>query len=121
MHLSRKMIIAAGLTASLNAQAAQSWSACQTITAVTDYQAYNNTMILALSPGISGCGPSSIPGSIQFIVGTDGVTAANFNGILASSLSAYAIGAQVMIYYDTSVTNCAGVIISLGGYSGQCP
>jgi predicted metal-dependent phosphotriesterase family hydrolase len=113
------MIIAAGLTACLNAQAAQSWSACQTIVAVTDYQAYNNTMVLALSPGISGCGAGA--GSIQFIVGTDGVTAANFNGFLASSLSAYTIGAQVMIFYDTSVTNCAGVIISIGGYSGQCP
>jgi basic membrane lipoprotein Med (substrate-binding protein (PBP1-ABC) superfamily) len=115
------MIMVAGLTASLNVQAAQFWSACQTIVGITNDQAYNNTLVLALSPGISGCGSSSIPGSMQFVIGTDGVTAANFNGVLASTLSAYATGAQVMIYYDTSVTNCAGVILSIGGYSGQCP
>ena len=60
MHLSRMMIIAAGLTACLNAQAAQSWSACQTIVAVTDYQAYNNTLVLALSPAFFLAGPSGI-------------------------------------------------------------
>jgi hypothetical protein len=116
-----KMMIAVCLIASMNAQATNTWSSCLTITGVTNLSAtiYNSIDITFSGTGISGC-TSVATGGINFIVGTDGVTAANINGFFSQALLAFATGTQVMILYDPTVTNCAGIAIANGGYNNQC-
>jgi hypothetical protein len=115
-------MILACLTASIGAQATQQWSSCETIVGVTNMLAYNNTVDLALSPQISGCNSDQVSGSIMFTVGQDGVTSTNINTLLASVLAAFSSGQRVMFYYDydSSTSNCYGVIVSNGGNGGQC-
>ena len=120
MILLTRLMIAVCLLASTASHAANAWSGCQTIVGVSNYIAYSNQLVLALSPGISGCSGAGVTGGVGFIIGTDGVTSTNIDGLLASGLSAFLTGTQVMILYDNSVTSCAGEIISVGGYSGQC-
>jgi hypothetical protein len=115
------MMVAASLSAPALAQSAEQWSSCQTIIGVSNYLAYANSVLLTLSPGISGCNPVDVPGAVMFSVGVDGVTSDNISSFLASGYAAYVSGHQVAIYYDNSSATCAGVIISLGGASGQCP
>ena len=57
----------------------------------------------------------------MFTVNVDGVTSDNVGSFLASGYAAYLSGHQIAIYYDNSSASCAGVIISLGDPSGQCP
>ena len=121
MRLVTRMMTVATLLAPIVAQSAQQWSACQTINGVSNYLAYSNAVIVSLSPGISGCSPASIPGAVMFEANVGGVTTDNINSFLASSLAAYSSGHQVMIFYDNSNNNCQGLIISVGGYAGQCP
>jgi hypothetical protein len=97
------------------------WSACVTITAVSNYVAYNNSINLALNPAINGCDGNGITGAVSIVVGQDGVTSSNVTAYLASSLAAQMTGQQVMILYDNSTNNCYGIIVANGGYSGQCP
>ena len=115
MRLLTRMMFAVCLLAPVVSQATMVWSACQTITAVSDYLAYSNSVQLAFSPGIPGCGVGS------FVVGQGGVTSTNVNSLLATSLAAFTAGKQVMIYYDNSTSNCYSTIVAVGGYSGQCP
>ena len=121
MRFLTRMVIAVCLLVPTISQATEAWSVCQTITSVQNYMAYANAVSLTLSPGISGCSGEGVAGGIAFTIGTDGVTSTNISGFLASGLAAYLSGTQVMIYYDTSVTGCAGVIIATGGNAGQCP
>jgi hypothetical protein len=120
MRSLKTLLIVTCLLGPAMSQAAEAWSSCQTITAVVNYMAYNNAVALALTPGIAGCNGEGPTGGITFLVGIDGVTSTNINGFLATSLGAYVAGKQVMIYYDTSVTGCAGVVIAVGGDAGQC-
>ena len=99
---------------------ATSWSSCQTITAVSNYLPHSDAVYLTLSPGISGCN-SIVQGASGFRVGQAGVTADTIKSLLATSLAAYLAGKQVMIYYEEVTGSCYGMIISVGGYSGQCP
>jgi hypothetical protein len=117
--LKRVLIVGCLLGAAVSHAATYVWSSCQAIAGVSNYIACSNQLVLALSPGISGCSGAGIAGGVGFIIGTDGVTSTNIDSFLASSLAAYHTGTQVMILYDTSVTGCAGAIISAGGYSGQ--
>lgn len=112
--------IAAIAAAPLCSGAAEQWTTgCQTVTSVQTYLAYNNSIVVGLSPGIPGCNVGATVGGVEFTVGTDGVTSTYINAILATSLSAYASGSQVMVYYDSS---CFGVIIAVGGADGtNCP
>jgi hypothetical protein len=121
MRFFKWMMVAASLFASALAQSAEQWSSCQTIIGVSNYLAYANSVLLTLSPGISGCNPADVSGAVMFSVGVDGVTSDNISSFLASGYAAYMSGHQVAIYYDNSSATCAGVIISLGGPSGQCP
>lgn len=109
------------LFGSASAQSSEQWSSCQTITGVSNYLAYANSVLITLSPGIPGCSPVDVNGAVMFMVGVDGVTSDNISSFLASGFAAYASGHQVMIYYDNTTTSCPGVIVSLGGPSGQCP
>jgi hypothetical protein len=121
MRLLKRVLIAGCLLGTTVSQAATYvWSSCQTIVGVSNYIAYSNQLVLALFPGISGCSGAGVTGGVGFIIGSDGVTSANIDGFLASSLAAYHTGTHVMILYDSSVAECAGAIISTGGYSGQC-
>ena len=121
MRVVARMIAVSLLVGTTWAQSAEQWSGCQTVTGVSNYLAYANSVVLALSPGISGCSAVGIPGGIMFIATVDGVTSDNINSFLASGYAAYTSGHQVTIYYDNSYGTCAGVIISLGGFAGQCP
>jgi hypothetical protein len=116
-----RVALASLLSAPVIAQSSEQWSSCQTITGVSNYLAYANSVLLTLSPGISGCNPVGIAGAVLFTAGVDGVTSDNIGSFLASGYAAYLSGHQVAIFYDNSTVNCAGVIISLGGAAGQCP
>jgi hypothetical protein len=115
------MIVASLLVAPELAQSTEQWSSCQTVTGVSNYLAYANSVLLTLSPGIPGCAPVDIAGAVMFMVNVDGVTSDNIGSFLASGYSAYLSGHQVTIYYDNSSIGCPGVIISLGGVAGQRP
>jgi hypothetical protein len=115
------MIAMSFLVGTTWAQSAEQWSNCQTVTGVSNYLAYANSVLVTLSPGIPGCSPVGISGAIMFTVNVDGVTSENINSFLASGYTAYTSGHQVAIYYDNSSSTCAGVIFSLGGAAGQCP
>jgi hypothetical protein len=95
------------------------WSSCQTVTAVTNFTAHSNTVVLALSPGIASCNDGT--GKAVFQVGEMGVTADSLKGYLATALSAYLAGKRVMIYYENSTSSCFSSVLSVGGYAGQCP
>jgi len=97
------------------------WSSCQTVTGVSNYLAYADSVLITLSPGISGCSNVGVAGAVMFSVGANGVTSDNIGSFLASGYAAYVSGHQVMIYYDNSSASCPSMIISLGGPSGQCP
>jgi len=96
------MIVASLLVAPALAQSTEQWSSCQTVTGVSNYLAYANSVLLTLSPGIPGCAPVDIAGAVMFMVNVDGVTSDNIGSFLASGYSAYLSGHQVTIYYDNS-------------------
>jgi hypothetical protein len=121
MRLMTRMMIAVSLLAPVVSQATVVWSACQTVAAVADYLAYNNSVNLALSPGISGCVSNGVTGAVSFSVGQNGVSSTNVNSLLATGLAAFTAGKQVMILYDNATSNCYSAIVAVGGYSGQCP
>ncbi len=106
----------------MSSQAANQWSSCQTVTAVTNLMANSAPgILLGLSPGLSGCSPVGVIGALMFSVGVDGVVATNIDSFLATSLTAYTTGHQVMVYYDNTTSTCQGISIAISGYSGQCP
>jgi hypothetical protein len=99
---------------------AVTWSSCQTITSVTDYTAYSNSFYLNLSPGIAGC-IADTNGGVLYRIGVAGVTADSYKSLVASTMTAFIIGKQVMIYYDASQPPaCFASIISIGGYANEC-
>ena len=102
------------------AQATGVWSDCETITAVSDEPAISSILV-TLSPGISGCAAQGVVGAINFTTGQFGITSTDLGGLLATSLSAYAIGKRVMVAYDNSTINCYSQAIAISGYSNQCP
>ena len=112
------LVLILGLFTPFITHATQQWSSCQTVTAVANYTAYSNQVILALSPSLPCTGPNAVPGSVSFGVGNLGVTAGNLNSFLASGLAAHATGKQVAIYYDSA--SCFCLIIANSGYAGQC-
>ena len=111
--------------APLVSQADIVWSGCGTITSVTNYLANSNQFVVTCSgcniptpPSCSGIGGAP---AVYFAIGSDGVTSTNITALLATALSAQASGRQVMIAYDNGTSSCYGQVISVGGYSGQCP
>jgi hypothetical protein len=100
--------------------AAMVWSSCQTIVAVSNYMAFNSSVLLTLSPGISGCVYGGTTGGVSLTVGQESVDSTNINGLLAVSVTALSTGRGVMLFYDNSSANCYGQIISIGGITGQC-
>src|SRR5262252_2994187 len=96
------------------------WSDCQTVTAVSNYIAYSNTVALALYPGIPGCN-SDVPGGVMFRVGQMNVNSDSLKTLLASSFAAHLAGKRVMIFYDPSTQYCFANVVSVSGYAGQCP
>jgi len=123
MRLLTRMLVAVAFMVPALSQA-WTWSSCQTVTAVTNYLAYDNGIFVSLSPGISGCtGDYQAPySSVGFVVGQEGVTSTNINALLATSLTAMASGHQVMVAYDaTTAPTCYAQVIAVGGFAGQCP
>lgn len=108
----------------LVSQAAITWSACGTITSVSNYLANDNSVYVTLSGSAipSSCaGIAGVPGSVAFAIGQEGISSTNVNALLATALSAQASGQQVMIAYDNSTSSCFGQDIAVGGYAAQCP
>lgn len=112
------VLLALSFMATTESQATQQWSSCQTVTGVSNYIAFGNQVIVALSPGLPCTVPVGVPGGVSFVIGTNGITTANINTFLASALSAYATGQKVQLYFDDAA--CSGLIISNGGITGQC-
>jgi hypothetical protein len=118
MRALTRLMLALTLMAPIFSQATQQWSSCQTVTGVSNYVAFGNQVIVALSPGLPCTVPVGVPGGVAFVIGTNGITASNISTFLASALSAYATGQRVQLYYDD--TACGGLIVSNGGITGQC-
>jgi hypothetical protein len=128
----RKAAIAVGLIASINARATtdELWSACETIKAVVNETSYSTApqVYLILSPPINiangapaNCMNNGVAGALGFVVGMGGINSSNINSYLASSLSAFNAGHQVTIYYDyTNASECFGIDIADGGWTGAC-
>jgi hypothetical protein len=121
MQMLTRLMIAVCLMAPTLSRATNVWSGCETITGVSNYTAVNDSVILALSPGLSGCSPIGVTGAMGFEAGQNYVTSTTINSFLATALAAFVAGQQVMVYYDNSTSNCWGAIISVGGYGGECP
>lgn len=96
------------------------WSGCQTIVAIST-EPNQASLLITLSPGISGCSAQGVTGAINFTIGQEGLAATDLSNILGTSVSAYALGRQVMLAYDNATTNCYGTAVSIGGYQAQCP
>jgi hypothetical protein len=111
------------LLAPIASQAALQWSGCLTITGFTNALAYNNSFTPQFSgPVFSGCTQGSGVSAVNFQLNQAGVTDANFSSIIATILTAYSAGHQVMVYYDNSASpNCYGQIVAINGYGMQCP
>jgi hypothetical protein len=105
------------------AQATIVWSACQTITAVSDEPALSvgPSILLALSPGVSGCSAQGVTGAINFTGGQGGIASTDLSALFATSLTAFSLGKRVMVAYDNSTTSCYGQAIAIAGYEDQCP
>jgi hypothetical protein len=76
--------------------------------------------IVETKPGIPGCS-SDAAGAALFRIGQMNVSADTMKSLLATLMAAYLGGKQVMIYYDNSNSFCYSSLVSIGGYSGQCP
>lgn len=101
--------------------AADTWSNCQTITAVVNYTAHSNQILLALSPGITGCNTGAdAQGAVFFTVGQEDVSPDSLKGFLATALSAYLTGKRVQIFYNENTPTCYSSTIAVGGYAAQC-
>ena len=122
MRISILVLALAVAVAPIGSQAAQGWTGCVTVVGLNNYIASSNAMILAVSPGVTGCVSTvnGVSGAITFQVGVNNVTSSSITSLLASSLTAYATGKSVMLYYDNSA-GCFGQIVSNGGFGGQCP
>jgi len=107
---------------SIDSQATPQWTACETIIGINNYIPTNNAIIVAVSPAVPGClsAVNGISGTITFSAGANGVPVTGLNPLLASLLTAYATGRQVMMYYDNA-SGCYGQIVANGGDAGQCP
>jgi hypothetical protein len=116
----KSLMIACCFLTPAMAQAAGIWSSCQTITAITD-EPNLSSVLVTLSPGITGCSPQGVTGAITFAAAQDGIVSSDLNGLLATSLSAFTLGKRVLIAYDNSTSNCYSHAVSIGGYAGQCP
>ena len=121
MELKRKLLytFVASIVMTPICQATPTWSGCQTVTAVSNYLAAD-TIYLVFSPGIPGCS-SDAPGAATWRIGQMGMTADTMKSFLATALTAFATGRQVMIYFENATPTCFASFISVGGYSGQCP
>lgn len=121
--LMKKMPLAVYLLAPLVSQAtATTWSSCLTVKSVSNQIASATPAIYVYVSVLSGCGVSGYP-FVSFVVGTDGVTSANINSILASALSAAATGRGISVFYDSSTSSCYATSFDFGGNSasGYCP
>lgn len=96
------------------------WSGCQTIVAIST-EPNQASLLITLSPGIAGCSAQGITGAINFTIGQESLAATDLSNILGTSVSAYALGKQVMLAYDNATTSCYGAAVSIGGYEAQCP
>jgi hypothetical protein len=103
-------------------QATDQWTACETVIAVNNYIPTSHSIIVALSPAVPGCqsAVNGVSGAVTFDAGFNGVLATDLSSLLASILTAYATGKQVMLYYDNAA-GCYGQLVANGGYGGQCP
>jgi hypothetical protein len=97
---------------------AEQWSACHTVTGVTNFLGYNSTnpsVWVAVSPAISTC-TSGVTFALQQLA--SGSTVETLKALLGSVTAAQLSGTRLMLYYDT--TSCTGTAVAVGGYSGQC-
>jgi hypothetical protein len=123
MRILTSLVTAACLMVSIDSEATQQWTACETIIGVNNYIPASNAIIVAVSPAVPGCASAvnGVGGAITFSGGINGVPATGgLDTLLASILTAYVSGKQVMMYYDNAA-GCYGQIVANGGYGGQCP
>jgi hypothetical protein len=98
-------------------------SGCATITSVNNYLAYSKEFFVTLSSGVPATCNGEIlgtKGAIPFLVGKGQLTDTNVSAVLETALSAYNSGHQVMVAFDRSSQACYGMVIAVGGTSGQC-
>ena len=122
MRLMTSLVTAVCLMTSVDSQATNQWTACETIIAVNNYIPANNAIIVVLDPAVPGCqsAVNGVSGAVNFDAGFNGVPVTGLSPLLASILTAYTTGKQVQLYYDNAA-GCYGQIVANGGFGGQCP
>jgi len=60
-----RFMLALNLMAPIISQATQQWSSCQTVVGVSNYVAFGNQVIVALSPGLPCTVPVGVPGGVR--------------------------------------------------------
>jgi hypothetical protein len=122
LRILTSLVTAACLMVSIDSRATQQWTACETVIGVNNYIPGSKAIIVALSPAVPGCASAvnGVSGSVTFDAGVNGVLATDLSPLLASILTAYTTGKQVMLYYDNAA-GCYGQLVANGGYGGQCP
>jgi hypothetical protein len=100
----------------VKASAAQQWSGCMTITGVSNYIAYSGNVSVYFSANLPGVAPGGA--GYSFVSGQNGVTSANIQSFLATAMAAMLSGTQVTVYFDNTTGDL--IVMSLGGYTGQC-
>lgn len=107
------------LLAPVASWATPTWSTCQTITSVTDYTAYNNSIYMNLYPGITGCSADTTGGAIIQMSAT--LSLDQYKNLYATTMLAYSLNKPVTLYYDNSqAPACFVQVVSIGGYTNSC-
>ncbi len=116
--MSMRLLVVCGALVAIpvKARAALVWSGCMTITGVSDYTAYSGEVFVYFSASLPGVAPAGA--GYPFVIGQNGVTAANINSFLAAATAALLSNTSVMVFYDNTTGYL--IIMSLGGYAGQC-
>jgi len=122
MRILTSLMTAACLMVSIDSQATNQWTACETVIGVNNYIPGSQAIIVALSPAVPGCqsAVNGVSGAVTFHTGQNAVIESDLSPLLASILTAYTNGKQVMLYYDDSA-GCWGQLVANGGFGGQCP
>jgi hypothetical protein len=116
MKLALLLLLPASMLIPVEARAAEVWSGCMTITGVSDYIAYDGQVFVYFATPLPGV--AQVGAGYAWVTGQNGVTSDNISGFLATALAAKLSNTPVMVFYDNTTGYL--IIMSVGGYAGQC-
>lgn len=100
---------------------ANTWSECLTVDAVSDYQAYDNSIVFHTTTNSATCtGSGGWPQQWRIINGTAGHTTETMKSSLSVLLAAKVSGEKIKLFHLNNGSFCTVQIVSIGGYGGGC-